>query len=72
MSIPAILKQADAQFTPLQAEALRLACTLYREASIQSHSRHWDNTMQGGLGCPECIQARELREKADKLLEEVV
>lgn len=45
------------------------ACKLYREASIQSHNGHWDGTMRGGLGCPECLRAKELRQRADKLLE---
>lgn len=47
---------------------LREALELYKNASYQSHNGHWDMTMQGGKGCPECIRARELRVKADEIL----
>jgi hypothetical protein len=49
-------------------EKIKKACELYKEASYQSHSGHWDSTGQHGAGCPECIRARELRDKADKIL----
>ncbi len=50
---------------------LREACQIYREASQQGHSTHWDATMQHGRGCPECIRARELRAKGDAIMEQV-
>lgn len=39
-------------------------------ATYQSHNGHWDATMQGGRGCPECIRAREARENCDAILRE--
>lgn len=47
---------------------LEAACKLYREASIQSHSGHWDREMTHGLNCPVCQRARELRKEADAIL----
>lgn len=52
----------------VERDRYKEACQLYREASIQSHNGHWDETMQHGAGCPECIRAGELRNRADKLL----
>lgn len=49
-------------------EALEQALELYKQASYQSHTGHWDKTMQHGAGCPECIRARELREQAQQVL----
>lgn len=49
---------------------LRQACEIYRDASYQSHTGHWDSTMQHGAGCPECIRARKLRAKADAIMEQ--
>ena len=49
-------------------QLLRHACEIYKSASYQGHNSHWDLTMSGGAGCPECIRARELREEADKLI----
>ena len=46
------------------------AGNLYRQASYQSHSGHWDSTMQGGKGCPECIRANDLRKEADELMDQ--
>jgi len=46
---------------------LEEALKLYREASFQSHSGHWDKTGGSGTGCPECIRANGLREQADAL-----
>lgn len=47
------------------------AIQLYRDASFQSHSDHWDTTRQGGKGCPECIRANKLRDAADKIMDGV-
>jgi hypothetical protein len=44
---------------------------LLKEASNQSHNGHWDKEGNSGRTCPECIRARELRDKADKLLGEL-
>lgn len=57
------VKQREAQ--------LRKAIELYKDASYQGHSSHWDKTMGGGSGCPECIRARELRNQAEAALKEV-
>jgi len=43
---------------------------LFREASFQNHSGHWDRTGQHGANCPEYARAKDLRTKADKLLGE--
>ena len=51
-----------------RVQALEQACALLRDASQQSHSAHFDRTMQGGIGCPECIRARQLREQANAAL----
>lgn len=59
----ALLSEKDAEIVRLR-EALKFL----EEASYQSHSGHWDSTMQHGAGCPECIRARELREKAKSAL----
>lgn len=58
------------RFQQLESENKRLreALEIYKNASYQSHNGHWDMTMQGGAGCPECIRARELRVKADEIL----
>lgn len=58
------------RFQQLESEnnRLREALEIYKNASYQSHNGHWDMTMQGGAGCPECIRARELRVKADEIL----
>ncbi|MBF0102060.1 MAG: hypothetical protein HQK77_14250 [Desulfobacterales bacterium] len=37
-----------------------------REASFQSHTGHWDKEGTGGINCPECIRASELRKEADE------
>ena len=41
-----------------------------KEASYQSHSGHWDPEGTGGENCPECIDAREKREAANKLFDQ--
>lgn len=50
------------------AAAMREAIALLRNASQQSHTAHFDKTGGSGSGCPECIRARDLREKADAIL----
>ena len=52
-------------------DKLLAAAKLYRKASFQSHSGHWD--MQGTMGknCPECIMADETRAKANAIMEEI-
>lgn len=49
-------------------DLLEKACSLYKSASYQSHSGHWDPTGRSGGGCPECIRARTLRDEADALV----
>lgn len=44
------------------------AMKLYKDASYQSHNGHWDTTGGGGSGCPQCIRAHELRDKAELVL----
>lgn len=64
------IAEQRAEIEQLEAKIARLreALELYKNASYQSHNGHWDMTMQGGVGCPECIRARELRVKADEIL----
>lgn len=50
------------------AVAMREAITLLRDASYQNHTGHFDKTGGSGSGCPECIRARDLRDKADAIL----
>jgi len=52
-------------------QLLRRACELYKAASLQDHSGHFDPTGQSGLGCPECMDARKLRREADALMEQL-
>ena len=54
-----------------QATELRKAMELYREASYQGHSSHWDKTGGSGSGCPACLQAIELRAQARKIVDEI-
>lgn len=58
-----------------ELDRLRIRCAAYEEAygiaykaTYQSHNGHWDSTMRGGAGCPECIRAREARENCDVAL----
>lgn len=51
-------------------EKLREVNKLLYQASLQSHSGHWDYSGEHGAGCNECIRAEELRKKAKKLLDE--
>lgn len=57
----------DALATRLQT--MRKAAQMYRDASIQSHGRHWDRQQTGGANCPECLRASELRREADALMD---
>ena len=47
------------------------ACRLYKRASVQGHYGHWDSMGTFGANCPECIRARELREKANAILDNI-
>jgi len=47
---------------------LKKALELYKQASYQAHSAHFDRTGGAGSGCPACIEARELREQAEQAL----
>jgi len=38
------------------------------EATFQGHLAHWDTKGTHGANCPECIAAREAREKCEKIL----
>ena len=42
---------------------------LYRSASYQSHSAHFDPTGGSGSGCPACLRAIELRADARAILD---
>jgi hypothetical protein len=62
--------QKDAQRLKIRSEAYEEAYRIAYQATYQSHNGHWDSTMQGGLGCRECIRAREARENCDRALRE--
>lgn len=47
------------------------ACSIYKSASFQDHSGHWDPTMRRGDGCPECKRAQRLRAEADAIMNRV-
>ena len=49
-------------------DLLKKACSLYKSASYQNHSGHWDPTGRSGGGCPECMRAMTLRSDADALV----
>jgi len=59
--------EAERDWLAAENEKIKGACKLYRMASLQAHSAHWDLTGQGGVGCPECLRATELRDRADAL-----
>lgn len=61
-------QEAQIERLTIRAEAYENAYRIAYQATYQSHNRHWDSTMRGGLGCPECIRAREARENCDKAL----
>ena len=52
----------------IRAAAYEEAYGIAYKATYQSHNGHWDSTMRGGLGCRECIRAREARENCDAAL----
>ena len=60
--------RADAERLRIRGEAYEAAYGIAYQATYQSHNGHWDKTMQGGSGCPECIRAREARENCDAAL----
>lgn len=43
------------------------AISLMREATLQSHTGHWDSQGTGGLNCQECIKAGKLRKEDDEM-----
>lgn len=47
------------------------ACEIYKSASFQDHSGHWDPTMKHGAGCQECKRAQRLRGEADAIMNTV-
>ena len=66
------MNQVETEITLKKIDLLTKACRMYREATFQSHSGHWDKTMQHGLGCEECIRAHKLREQADKMFHDAM
>ena len=62
------LRQAKAEGMA-QVTELRKAMELYREASYQGHSAHWDKTGGSGSGCPACLRATELRAQARQIVD---
>lgn len=58
----------DVERLKIRGAAYEEAYRIAYQATYQSHSGHWDRTMRGGAGCPECIRAREARENCDKAL----
>ena len=52
-----------------QVSELRKALELYRDASYQGHSSHWDKTGGSGSGCPACLRAIELRAQARQIVD---
>ena len=62
--------RADAERLRIRGAAYEAAYGIAYQATYQSHNGHWDRTMQGGIGCRECIRAREARENCDKALRE--
>ena len=65
-----LIAQLHEEVADLQAENERLkqAAALYKEASFQGHSSHWDSQGTGGANCPACAKASSLRRQADELL----
>ena len=66
----AALRRAKAEGVEQMSE-LRKAMELYREASYQGHSAHWDKTGGSGTGCPACIRATELRAQARQIVDAI-
>ena len=52
-----------------QVSELKKALELYRDASYQGHSSHWDKTGGSGSGCPACLRAIELRAQARQIVD---
>ena len=52
-----------------ERERLFQVIELYRSASYQSHSGHFDPTGGSGSGCPACLRAIELRADARAILD---
>jgi len=46
------------------------ASSIYRAASLQGHSSHWDPEGTGGRNGPECIRADKLRKQAHAIAAE--
>lgn len=65
-----LLDRANTYIGELEAENERLkqAAALFREASFQGHSSHWDSQGTSGANCPACSKASNLRRQADDLL----
>ena len=64
------MKEQSHYVETLEAENERLkqAAALFREASFQGHSSHWDSQGTNGANCPACFRASSLRRQADDLL----
>ena len=73
--VPDELNKHDAALRRAKAEGLeqvselRKALELYRDASYQGHSSHWDKTGGSGSGCPACLRAIELRAQARQIVD---
>jgi hypothetical protein len=46
------------------------AARVYREATLVSHDAHWRSGGRGGI-CPACAWIDSVRDKADKLMEDL-
>ena len=66
-TIEAYVLQRNAELVA-ENERLKQAAALFREASFQSHSSHWDSHGTNGANCPACSKASSLRRQADDLL----
>ena len=64
----AALRRAKAEGLE-QVSELKKALELYRDASYQGHSSHWDKTGGSGSGCPACLRAIELRAQARQIVD---
>ena len=73
--VPDELNKHDAALRRAKAEGLeqvselKKALELYRDASYQGHSSHWDKTGGSGSGCPACLRAIELRAQARQIVD---
>ena len=67
-TIDAALRRAKAEGLE-QVSELKKALELYRDASYQGHSSHWDKTGGSGSGCPACLRAIELRAQARQIVD---